>query len=312
PDPASAGRAQQAHHRLAGHRVERAGGLVGQQQPAVADEGARDRHPLSFAAGEVVGEVCRTVGQSELAQELPRGGVGGPAADPVELQRESDVLGRGEAGEEVEVLEDEADDTSPQRCLLVPGHPGQRPPRHPYLAVGGGLEGARDGQQRALARSARPHHRHQLPAADRQLGADQRTYLHRRYAVYLGHPSHLQHRGHRRTTLPATRRPVVLTSRSVAGRGARWRRRAAAVSSHRSMPSIRNTSASTTRASSTSCSGACALRLVYCCMVSTSRRRWAWMTSWTSAPGTREATITLITNSSRGGATAGGGVRSHT
>src|SRR5690606_31720329 len=71
---------------LAGHRVERTGGLVGQQQPAVADEGARDRHPLTFAAGEVVGEMCRTVGKAELAQKLPRGGVGGPAADPVQPQ----------------------------------------------------------------------------------------------------------------------------------------------------------------------------------------------------------------------------------
>jgi len=35
----------QAHDRLAVGRVERAGGLVGEQQAPVADHGTGDRHP---------------------------------------------------------------------------------------------------------------------------------------------------------------------------------------------------------------------------------------------------------------------------
>ena len=41
---------QQAHDGLAVHGVERAGRLVGEQQPALADDRPCDRNPLALAA----------------------------------------------------------------------------------------------------------------------------------------------------------------------------------------------------------------------------------------------------------------------
>ena len=53
-DAALAGRPQQAHDRLAVDRVEGAGRLVGEQQPAVADDRPGDRDPLALAARQLV------------------------------------------------------------------------------------------------------------------------------------------------------------------------------------------------------------------------------------------------------------------
>ena len=55
---------EQAHHLVAGGTVEVAGGLVGQEQRRLHDGGARDRHALALAAGQLVGPVLGAVGQA--------------------------------------------------------------------------------------------------------------------------------------------------------------------------------------------------------------------------------------------------------
>ena len=55
---------------------------------------------------------------------------------------------------------------------------------------------------------------------------------------------------------------------------------------------------------------ASAFNRVYCCISSTRCRRCIWTSSCTSTPGTRNATSTLMTSSSRGGDVMSGGVRS--
>jgi hypothetical protein len=68
--------------------------------------------PLALAAGELVGELRRVLGQAEPVDQLP-----GPCrailvADEGEL--ELDVLGRSEEGQQVVGLEDEADRMPPE------------------------------------------------------------------------------------------------------------------------------------------------------------------------------------------------------
>ena len=53
------------------------------------------------------------------------------------------------------------------------------------------------------------------------------------------------------------------------------------------------------------------LTRVHCCISSTRYLRCTWITSRTSVPGTRSATRTFITSSSRGGELMSDGVRSH-
>ena len=139
--------AQQAHHGLAVDRVERAGRLVGQQQPAVADHGAGDGHPLTLAAGELVREVVGAVGDAEFLQRARAWSRASRADRAVELERQRDVLDRGQAGEQVEVLEDEADRAAPQPRLVVARHARQRRAADEDLAAGRVLEAAGDRQQ---------------------------------------------------------------------------------------------------------------------------------------------------------------------
>ena len=91
-DAPRGGGAQQAHDRLAVHRVERAGRLVGEQEPALADDRPGDRDPLALAARELVGEAVRLLGDAELLQCLECGCAGSSGARAVELERQGDVL----------------------------------------------------------------------------------------------------------------------------------------------------------------------------------------------------------------------------
>ena len=109
----------QAHDALGVRRVQRAGGLVGQQQLAFADDGAGDGHPLALAARQLVGEVRRPVLQSELLERLQRHRLGLAGRHAVELEGQGDVLDRAEPGEQVVVLEDVADGVAAQPRLAV-------------------------------------------------------------------------------------------------------------------------------------------------------------------------------------------------
>ena len=60
-----------------------------------------------------------------------------------------------------------------------------------------------------------------------------------------------------------------------------------------------------------SSSGASSFSRVYCCIASTTCRRYTWVNSPASTPGSRNATSTLMTSSSRGGCVVSGGRRSH-
>ena len=113
----------QPHHAFAVHGVERAGRLVGQQQPAVADDRPGDGHPLALAAGQLVGVAIgrdrRGRARSSAARAAPRRRL---APTAVELQRERDVLDRGQPGQQVEVLEHVADRPAAQPGPVVARH----------------------------------------------------------------------------------------------------------------------------------------------------------------------------------------------
>jgi hypothetical protein len=87
---------QQVHHLLAGQRVERAGRLVGEQDLGLDRQRPGERHPLRLAAGQFPGPPAALPVEPQPGQ--PRGGplVGRLAADPVEQQRQRDVVGRGQ------------------------------------------------------------------------------------------------------------------------------------------------------------------------------------------------------------------------
>ena len=97
-DAALARGAQQAHHRLTVDRVERASRLVGEQEEAVADDGAGDGDPLALATGQVVGEALRLVGNAQPLQRLDARDAGRAGGDAVELEGQRHVLDGGQPG----------------------------------------------------------------------------------------------------------------------------------------------------------------------------------------------------------------------
>ena len=196
---------QQPHHLAGVHRVQRAGRLVGQQQPAVPHHRAGDRYPLPLAAGQLIGEPARPVGHAERFQRGQPGRARLRHRDAVQFQRQGGVLGGGQPGQQVEILEHVPDHPAPQPGLAAPRHPGQRHAADQHLPAGGVLQAPGDGQQRGLARPARPHHRHHLPGPHRQVDPGQRVHRGRLLPVGLRHAAQLQH-AHR---APVLSRPLI-------------------------------------------------------------------------------------------------------
>ncbi len=106
-------------HQDAGAEVERAGRLVAEQQRRALGHGARDGHALLLAARELGGEVVQPVAEADQRQRVL--GVERVVGD---VGDERHVLARGEAGDEVVELEDEAD-------VLAPVAASARPRRRP-------------------------------------------------------------------------------------------------------------------------------------------------------------------------------------
>jgi hypothetical protein len=86
--------------------VEVAGGLVGEDELGVIDEGAGDGDTLLLAAGKLSGEMLDAVGEADASE---RGASFGFVSGAVEVLSEHDVFEGGEIRHEVELLEDEAD-----------------------------------------------------------------------------------------------------------------------------------------------------------------------------------------------------------
>ena len=191
--PSLARGADHAHHRLAVGRVQRAGRLVGEQQVPVTDHRAGDRHPLSLAAGQLIRVARRAVRQAERIQRAQAGLPRLPRADAVQFQRQRHVLRGGQPRQQVEVLEHVADRPAAQPRLVVARHRGQVLPGDQDLPAGRLLQAAGDGQQRRLARAARPHHRHHRPGGDFETDLPQRVDLGGALAVRLGHLTQFQH-----------------------------------------------------------------------------------------------------------------------
>jgi hypothetical protein len=90
-------------------RVEVPGGLVGQQDRRAVDEGARDRHALLLAAGQLVGEALLLAPQADELEGVRHRGEDVVAWLADHLQRERHVLEHRLGRQQAEVLEHRAD-----------------------------------------------------------------------------------------------------------------------------------------------------------------------------------------------------------
>ena len=168
---------EQVHDIVAGGAIEVARRLVGEDQRRLHDGGARDRHPLALAAGELVRPVPGAVGDAVVVQRLrdARGAL--LRRDAGQHHRQGDVLGGGQARHQVETLEHEADALAAHARLLLRRQRGHVAPLEPVGAGIGPVEQAEDVEQGRLARAGRAHHRHVLAGGDAQIDRAQRVHL---------------------------------------------------------------------------------------------------------------------------------------
>ena len=99
---------EQLHDLHGGLAVQRAGGLVGQQDVRVVDEGPGDGHPLHLAAGHLVGLFVHLVAQPDLFQRFLRPAAALRPGHPCQRQRQLHVGQHRLVGNEVVALEHEA------------------------------------------------------------------------------------------------------------------------------------------------------------------------------------------------------------
>jgi hypothetical protein len=100
---------EEVHDLPGGVLVEVPGGLVGDEHRRLGDDGPRDRHPLLLAAGQLMREGIATIAEPNRLEGV-QGALAGLLVGEAEVhdpEPEGDVLGRRQAGQELEVLEDD-------------------------------------------------------------------------------------------------------------------------------------------------------------------------------------------------------------
>ncbi len=99
---------EQLHNFLTGFTVEVAGRFIGHDDLGIVDEGAGNRHTLLLTAGHFLRLMIDTGAEADHFQSLLGAFVRVRLVLGVE-QRELDIFQRGQAREQVEALEHEAD-----------------------------------------------------------------------------------------------------------------------------------------------------------------------------------------------------------
>ena len=130
--------------------VEVAGRLVGQQEARRLHDGARQRGPLGLALGELVADTPGRArrGPPPSAPRRARGDLAPRRAE--HAQHEGHVLEHGAAGEQLGVLEDDADRAAQARDLGA-SELGDVEAGHLDVALGGDVGAIEHAEQRGLA-----------------------------------------------------------------------------------------------------------------------------------------------------------------
>ena len=160
---------EQGEDFLAGLRIQRAGGFVGEQDRRMVDQRARDGHALLLPARKLAGQVVDAVFQPHGFQRCAGYlalffGRAPPSA--LVHHRQHHVVQRRKARQQVVGLEDKA-----QFAAADAGHFSAVVFAHilagqDVLTVAGAVHAGQDIEQRAFARAARPHDGHEFARQD--------------------------------------------------------------------------------------------------------------------------------------------------
>ena len=164
---------KEAQEAVRGLAVQGPGGLVGQDDAGLGDEGPGHRRALLLAAGDLVGVFFQQVLEAQAAGQGQQQPLHLLEPLPRQHQGQEDVVLDGEGVQEIEVLEHE-----PQ---MVPAEGGELPlPDGDYilsvqqhLPAGGLVQSGQDVEQGGLAGAGLPHDGHVFPGLHREVDIDQ-------------------------------------------------------------------------------------------------------------------------------------------
>ena len=146
-------------------RVEVAGGLVGEDERRLADDGARDGDALLLAAGEDARRILAAPREPDALERLADARADEALRQPEHLERDGDVLVDAPRRDELEVLEDDAE-VAPQERDGVVAQARDVAAEEEDAAVVDRLGAVEQAQQRRLARAARARDEDELAALD--------------------------------------------------------------------------------------------------------------------------------------------------
>ncbi len=149
--------------------VEVAGGLVGEDDGRTQDEGAGEGDALLLAAGELDGVVMHAIAEADAGEQLA--GAGQAVAFGVEFVREENVFERGEGGDELIGLEDEADGLAADLGKLVLGQVADGGAVEMHVAGGGCVEAGEQAEQGGFAAAGCAHDGDELTFGDGEVEA---------------------------------------------------------------------------------------------------------------------------------------------
>ncbi len=151
-------------------RVEVTGGLVGEDDGGAVDEGTSDGNALLFSAGEFVGAVFETTGDTEEIGEVVKQGTVEHwlrgCSEVGDIVSDLDITHGGEGGKQVEPLKDEADLSAAHPGALGVGELGEVHAVDQDGARSGVGETTEDMEEGRFAGSGGAHNSDELPRHD--------------------------------------------------------------------------------------------------------------------------------------------------
>lgn len=161
-------------HVTADQRVERAEGLVHEQQVGVGGQRAGETHALLHTAGQLVGPGLLPAFETGHPQRLGGTRLAGLTRHALDLQAVRGVLQDAPVGEEREVLEHHADLGGADVPQIAGAQGGQVLAVEQHAARGGVEQTVEHPQQGGLARAGQPHDDEDLSRLHGERGVDHR------------------------------------------------------------------------------------------------------------------------------------------
>ena len=167
-------------HLVGGFGVQIAGGFIGEDEGGVHRQGAGEGDALLLAAGHVGGEVVGPGGEADLAEQVVRAlAHGGVREAAIGEDGHHHVFQRREGGDEVVILEDEADGVAaePGKGCVVQG--AGFVAFDEEAALGRAIQQADDVEQGAFAGAGRADEGDEFAAFQSEVDLMQHLHLHR-------------------------------------------------------------------------------------------------------------------------------------